>query len=65
MLMVREKAFYRQLLRLALPLALQNVITYSVGLADNIMVGRLGELALSGAYVSNQLQNLLHMRSWG
>ena len=45
MLMVRDKAFYRLLLRLALPLALQNVITYSVGLADNIMVGRLGELA--------------------
>ena len=65
MLMVRDKAFYRLLLRLALPLALQNVITYSVGLADNIMVGRLGELALSGAYVSNQLQNLLHMLVMG
>ena len=65
MLMVREKDFYRQLLRLAMPLALQNVITYSVGLADNIMVGRLGELALSGTYVSNQLQNLLHMLVMG
>jgi len=42
-------------------MALQNVITYAVGLADNLMVGSLGELALSGVYVANQLQSLLHM----
>lgn len=65
MLMVQEKGFYKRLLLLAAPLALQNIITYSVGLADNIMVGRLGELALSGAYVGNQLQNVLHMLVMG
>ncbi|NLC44452.1 MAG: MATE family efflux transporter, partial [Clostridiales bacterium] len=52
---------YRWVIRLAIPIALQNIITYSVGLADNLMVGSLGELALSGAYVANQLQGLLHM----
>ncbi len=61
MLMVRDRSFYKRLLLLAAPLALQNMITYSVSLADNIMVGQLGELALSGAYVGNQLQNILHM----
>lgn len=52
---------YRWVIRLAIPIALQNIITYSVGLADNLMVGSLGELALSGVYVANQLQGLLHM----
>lgn len=65
MQMVRDKGFYKRLLLLAAPLALQNIITYSVSLADNIMVGRLGELALSGAYVGNQLQNVLHMLVMG
>lgn len=61
MLMVREKGFYKRLLMLAAPLALQSVISFSVGLADNIMVGSLGEKALSGVYIANQLQNILHM----
>ncbi|MEA4889831.1 MAG: MATE family efflux transporter [Clostridiaceae bacterium] len=61
MLMVREKGFYKRLFMLAAPLALQNIIAYSVSLADNVMVGSLGELALSGVYVANQLQNILQM----
>src|SRR6056297_879578 len=65
MLMVREREFYIRLVRLAAPLALQSVITFSVGLADNIMVGRLGALALSGVFVANQIQVLLHMLVMG
>ncbi len=61
MLMVREKGFYKRLFLLAAPLALQNIVAYSVSLADNVMVGSLGELALSGVYVANQLQNILQM----
>jgi putative MATE family efflux protein len=61
MLKFSEKALIKRLLLLTAPIALQNIITYAVGMADNIMVGRLGELALSGVYVANQLQNILHM----
>ena len=59
--MVREKAFYRALLLLSLPIAAQNVLTYLVGLADNIMISRLGEAAVSGVYVANQIMTLLQM----
>lgn len=52
---------YKRVLLLAAPMALQSIITYAVGMADNLMVGSLGELALSGVYVANQLQNILHM----
>ena len=65
MLMVREKGFYTRLLALAAPLALQSVITYSVNLADNLMVGRLGELALSGVFVANQIHSILYMLVMG
>jgi putative MATE family efflux protein len=58
---VKDAAFYKKLLLLALPIALQNVITFSVGLADSVMVGALGETPLSGVYMANQLQNILQM----
>jgi len=56
-----QRSLYKWVLLLALPIALQNIITFSVGLTDNIMVGSLGELALSGVYVANQFQNILQM----
>lgn len=56
---VRDRAFYRSFFSMALVIALQNVITYSVNFADNVMVGRYSELALSGVALVNQIQNLL------
>lgn len=38
-----ERSFYRSLLALTLPVALQNVISYSVNLMDTLMLGGLGE----------------------
>jgi putative MATE family efflux protein len=56
-----SKNIYKWVLSLAAPIALQNIITMSVNLADNLMVGSLGELPLSAMYVAHQLQNILHM----
>lgn len=56
-----DTAFYKRLFSLAIPIALQNMITFSVGLADNVMVGSLGELAISGVYLCNQIQIILQM----
>lgn len=58
---IQRKGIYKWVLMLAVPMVMQNIISFSVGLADNLMVGSLGELALSGVYVANQLQNLLQM----
>lgn len=59
--LTRDKGFYKNLFSLAAPLMLQNIVTYSVNLADNVMVGSLGEAALSGVFMSNQIQTLLQM----
>ena len=56
-----DRSFYATLAKIALPLALQNLITFGVGLADNFMVGSLGDAALSGVFISNQVQWILHM----
>lgn len=58
---MKDKNLYKRLLILAVPLALQNIITYAVGVADNVMVGSLGELAISEVYLCNQIQIILQM----
>ena len=49
-----DKAFYKMVLAIALPILFQNGITNFVNLLDNIMVGRLGTDAVSA--VSNNSQ---------
>ena len=46
---------------LAIPISLQNLITFAVNFADNLMIGSLGDNAISGVYMGNQLQSVLQM----
>jgi len=59
--LVKKPQFYKTLLMLAIPMALQNLLSMSVGFADNIMVGQLGERAVAGVMMANQVQNILNM----
>ena len=43
-----KKQFYRMVCTLVLPMALQNLINVGVQSADVIMLGKVGETALSG-----------------
>lgn len=63
--MVKDKSFYIILAKIAVPLALQNLITFGIGLMDNFMVGSLGDRALSGVFLSNQIQWILQMLNAG
>ncbi len=65
MLLVRDKKFYKNLLILGIPIMLQGLITFCVGLADNVMIGTLGDSAVSGVYMGNQIQTVLQMISGG
>lgn len=60
-LFTRDRSFYRSLFFLAIPISLQNLVTFSVNFADNLMVGTLGDNAISGVYMGNQLQTVLQM----
>jgi len=57
--MVREKSFYKTMLVISLPAALQSVISFSKTTADTIMVGQLGDLPLAGVAISNQVITFL------
>lgn len=63
--MTRDKNFYRQLVRLAIPIMLQNLVTFAVGFADNVMIGKLGDYAVSGVYMGSQFQTILQMFTFG
>jgi putative MATE family efflux protein len=61
----RDRAFYRSLIYLAAPVTLQNLMTFSVSFADNLMIGSLGDAALSGVFMGSQMQTFLQMVSGG
>lgn len=56
-----DSYFYKTFFSLAGIIALQNIIVFSVNLADNIMLGRFSETAMSGVSLANQIQFLLQM----
>lgn len=64
-LLTRDKTFYTSLVRLAIPVALQNLITFAVTFADNLMVGAIGDSAISGVYMGSQIHTFLQMFSAG
>lgn len=60
-IITRDRSFYKTLIALAVPISLQNLVTFAVGFADNLMIGRLGDNAISGVYVGNQMQAVVQM----
>lgn len=51
-----DTLFYRNFFSIYIVLVLQNVVTLSVNLADNMMLGAYSETALSGVAAVNQIQ---------
>ena len=49
----RDKAFYNYLARLTAPIALQNLITFSLGLIDTLMVSQLGNNEMAAVKTAN------------
>ncbi len=64
-LITRDKNYYQSLIRLAVPVALQSLITFLVTFADNLMVNSLGDAAVSGVYMGSQIQTLIQMFTSG
>lgn len=52
---VGDRAFYRRVFQVAIPIIIQNGITNFVSLLDNIMVGQVGTLPMSGVSIVNQI----------
>lgn len=52
---IGDRAFYKMLLGIAVPIMIQNGFTNFVSMLDNIMVGRLSTEQMSGVAIANQL----------
>lgn len=63
--LVRDRSFYKTFFSMSAVIALQNLVVFSVNLADNIMLDRWSETALSGVALVNQIQFLLQMLMQG
>lgn len=59
------KEFYKAVLRIMLPIMLQNAITTFVSLLDNIMVGQVGTEQMSGVAIANQILFIFNLCIFG
>lgn len=62
---INEKAFNRTVAALVIPMALQNLINVGVQSADVIMLGFVGEIALSATSLAGQIQFIMMLIFFG
>ena len=58
---IEDRRFYKDVFRLVMPMAVQNLINVGVTSTDVIMLGRVGENALSGVSLANQVYFILSL----
>ncbi len=62
---IGDRVFYLRYIALAVPMIVQNAITNFVSFLDNIMVGQLGEEAISAVATVNQLLFVFYLAVFG
>lgn len=62
---VGDKAFYRRVMAVVLPIMIQSAISSFVSLLDNIMVGQVGTTPMSGVSIVNQLLFVFNLCVFG
>ncbi|MBO4884621.1 MAG: MATE family efflux transporter [Clostridia bacterium] len=62
---IGDRAFYRAVLAIAVPIMIQNGISTFVNLLDNVMVGRVGTEPMSGVAIVNQLMFVYNLCIFG
>ncbi|MBQ7284229.1 MAG: MATE family efflux transporter [Oscillospiraceae bacterium] len=62
---VFDKEYFKTLAAVALPIAMQNVINHGVSAMDTIMLGELGDIAVSGASLGGQTFFLMMICGFG
>lgn len=62
---MEKSNFYKTFLVLALPMALQNMLTTGVNLIDNIMIGQLGDVPIASVGLANKIFFLYSLMIFG
>ena len=61
----KDPAFYGKVFTIAIPIALQSLISIGVNMLDTIMVGKLGENSLSATSLANSFISIYHIFCMG
>jgi putative MATE family efflux protein len=61
----RDKIYWTQLYHLATPIALQNLLTASLGMVGSVMVGQLGDVAIASVGLAGQVFFVLALILFG
>lgn len=64
-LFVRDKNFYRDVALLAIPVAMQSVISIGINMMDTVMLGSFGEVQLSASSLSSQFYRIFQVLCMG
>jgi len=51
----KNKEFYKMLFTISIPIVIQNLISSSLNLVDNVMIGQLGETFIAATGLANQI----------
>ena len=62
---IGNKAFYKAVLAIVIPVVIQNGVSQFVSVLDNLMVGRLGTEEMSGVAIANQLIFVFNLTIFG
>lgn len=62
---IGDRVFYRNMFTIAIPIIIQNGITNFVSLLDNIMVGQVGTIPMSGVSIVNGLLFVFNLCIFG
>ena len=57
--LIGSKGFYKMVLAICIPIVIQNGFTNLASLLDNIMIGQLGTLSMSGVSITNYYKYLM------
>ena len=60
-----DKAFYKMIMAIALPIVIQNLLTNFVAMLDNVMVGKIGTDQMTGVAIINQLFFVFNLAVFG
>lgn len=63
--MFKDRTFWKTLVALALPIALQNLLSSSLAIVDNVMIGQLGDIAVGAVGQSAQVAFLVNIFLFG
>ena len=64
-LFIKDRNFYIMVFQIAVPIAVQSLITTGVNMMDNLMISSLGETELSAVSLANQFVSLFQGSGMG